>query len=492
MVAMLPASAFATSSGDFWTSGGDNMPPKSTLRMVWKDAITDGIFFSTDPRNLENSKTAQTALSRNFNTVLGICGAKLEPGCISSVDYKVENEWKSAVLQPSPGQRAYAGGVITPDLQWDIFKSSLYLADPAAGIFSASEPNLFAFPGASHRLGENYWVNAVVTSEMNSGKARITGIDISVWGVQVSDNCSGEDYVETHQGSYCNTLVNIPKDLEIRTSVYLGARIKELSGWFDGRMIDPSIDFGVEKPGYVSVRGKPVEVSTAITSFIPKGDPLYDVTAEVEQMQGEFGEPRQSLGRADGIQNWNRFGSKVLQKAVSTNTYWRLSSWLGGNQGQYSCPNISGVRGVVISNAAAYTPTAPTLNRTTGSLDFEVASTHYKANGDLNDGFYDLLLNEKIAKCIWGAGVSGNNASISVVNADGSVQVATTTFAISGGWAKFKAYGYHYSKPKISVNLSKSKASAPQKSTITCVKGKLTKKVTAVNAKCPTGYKKKP
>jgi len=27
--------------------------------------------------------------------------------------------------------------------------------------------------------------------------------------------------------------------------------------------------------------------------------------------------------------------------------------------------------------------------------------------------------------------------------------------------------------------------------TITCIKGKLTKKITAVNPKCPTGYKKK-
>jgi hypothetical protein len=27
--------------------------------------------------------------------------------------------------------------------------------------------------------------------------------------------------------------------------------------------------------------------------------------------------------------------------------------------------------------------------------------------------------------------------------------------------------------------------------TITCVKGKLTKKVTAITPKCPTGYKKK-
>jgi hypothetical protein len=35
------------------------------------------------------------------------------------------------------------------------------------------------------------------------------------------------------------------------------------------------------------------------------------------------------------------------------------------------------------------------------------------------------------------------------------------------------------------------KAAAKKKTTITCVKGKLTKKVTAVKPKCPAGYKKK-
>jgi hypothetical protein len=34
-------------------------------------------------------------------------------------------------------------------------------------------------------------------------------------------------------------------------------------------------------------------------------------------------------------------------------------------------------------------------------------------------------------------------------------------------------------------------AAAAKKTTITCVKGKLTKKVTAVKPKCPTGYKVK-
>jgi membrane protein involved in colicin uptake len=35
------------------------------------------------------------------------------------------------------------------------------------------------------------------------------------------------------------------------------------------------------------------------------------------------------------------------------------------------------------------------------------------------------------------------------------------------------------------------KAASTKKTTITCIKGKLTKKVTAVNPKCPAGYKKK-
>jgi hypothetical protein len=39
--------------------------------------------------------------------------------------------------------------------------------------------------------------------------------------------------------------------------------------------------------------------------------------------------------------------------------------------------------------------------------------------------------------------------------------------------------------------LAASKAASQKKTTITCVKGKLTKKVTAVKPKCPTGYKKK-
>ncbi len=72
------------------------------------------------------------------------------------------------------------------------------------------------------------------------------------------------------------------------------------------------------------------------------------------------------------------------------------------------------------------------------------------------------------------------------------------------------AKGFHYSSPTLQVKLSQERpakaedaaktsdnkavakpATASAKKSITCVKGKTTKKVVAVNPKCPAGYKKK-
>jgi hypothetical protein len=69
------------------------------------------------------------------------------------------------------------------------------------------------------------------------------------------------------------------------------------------------------------------------------------------------------------------------------------------------------------------------------------------------------------------------------------------------------AKGFTYSAPTIKVKLSQdvpapapsatptpspiAKPAAAKKTSITCVKGKTSKKVTAVNPKCPTGFKKK-
>jgi hypothetical protein len=50
---------------------------------------------------------------------------------------------------------------------------------------------------------------------------------------------------------------------------------------------------------------------------------------------------------------------------------------------------------------------------------------------------------------------------------------------------------YNIQSVNASLGVSEKVWEATQKTTITCVKGKLTKKVTAVKPKCPSGYKLK-
>lgn len=79
---------------------------------------------------------------------------------------------------------------------------------------------------------------------------------------------------------------------------------------------------------------------------------------------------------------------------------------------------------------------------------------------------------------------------------------------ISDGILHVRAYDFHYSVPTIrvrsevaamtptpsptaSVTAGTTRSPQAKKITITCVKGKLIKKVTAVKPVCPKGYKKK-
>ena len=98
-------------------------------------------------------------------------------------------------------------------------------------------------------------------------------------------------------------------------------------------------------------------------------------------------------------------------------------------------------------------------------------------------------------------------ASVSILSADGTSQVATTVISERNGWITLAAEGFTFSSPTLKVKFSQavepvvtpSPSATPtpaakpvvKKITITCVKGKTSKKVTAIKPTCPTGYKKK-
>ena len=179
----------------------------------------------------------------------------------------------------------------------------------------------------------------------------------------------------------------------------------------------------------------------------------------------------------------------------------------GGGQGPTNdkwtqCYQQNGgkLSGVVSTNATQYIAGPPTFDETAQALDYKVAAPHYLPNGDVFQGTYNLQISDTLARCLYGFSNAPISATVSVVSIDGTAKVATTVVKDSGGFLQLSAAGFTFSSPTIRVKLfqeatsastSKSSSGTSAKtppSSITCIKGKLSKKVIGVTPKCPSGY----
>jgi hypothetical protein len=147
----------------------------------------------------------------------------------------------------------------------------------------------------------------------------------------------------------------------------------------------------------------------------------------------------------------------------------------------------NGFAGVVSTNAAQYLDGPPTYKD--GFLDYKVAAPHLTSTGEVFKGSYDLAMSSDVARCLYGFSKAPVSATVSVVSESGEPNVATTLVREKDNFLFLAAYNFTFSSPTVRVKLTQD-AAAPKASSLTCVKGKTIKKVTAVNPKCPTGYKK--
>jgi hypothetical protein len=148
-------------------------------------------------------------------------------------------------------------------------------------------------------------------------------------------------------------------------------------------------------------------------------------------------------------------------------------------------PN-SGFYGTGTTNAAIYDVDPPNMKN--GFLSYSVGGVHYLPDGtSLNQGKYVMTLRSDVARCIYGLGKVPIYASVSVTNAKGSREYATTTVGEKSGWLKLSAYGFSFSKKDIAVSISS------KKRTIRCRaisnSGEIIK-VSGAKPYCPAGYKR--
>jgi len=345
------------------------------------------------------------------------------------------------------------------------------------------------------------------------------------WGGSFTPN-SGPSY--TPQGDRCTVvdtgICELPQDFPAGYRFGMSVQLaQKVSGWFHGRIALPQIEITPNGKGQiVNIEAEPVKIST-LDFTIPNAQIPESVRKEIfaDVDWGIQGDVRGSkvqtmlngLSNPQTMQIMNDMLPTIGDKATKTTQYWSyraLNTWK--NPEVEKCTKSKDeLGGVVTTNALTYGDGPPTFNSATGSLEYKVASPHFEASGAVASGTYDLAINSVVARCIYGFSTAPIQAEISITSSDGEKKVATTIVNEKNGWLYLSAKGFTFSSPTINVKLSQEKvvaaptptptptpSAAPsvapvaKKSvTITCVKGKTTKKVSGESPKCPAGYKKK-
>ena len=283
----------------------------------------------------------------------------------------------------------------------------------------------------------------------------------------------------------------------------------KLSGWFHGRIYRPVISINSTTTGQlVQVDALPVLVPSILKKI-----PTTEISPELRSyltQDRQFSEGGSYLtpgsSGKDAIDQAALWLPLIKDTASKSLQYWSfrtLNTWSEGEDVRRCSTSSNEVSGIVTTNALAYSAGPPSYNKNEGSLDYKVLAPHFTAKGDLAIGTYDLLLKSEVARCIYGFSKAPISGSISIVNESGQSNLATTIVNEKNGWLYMSANGFTYSSPTVKIKLEQAAEPSPtptpsasskpvvKKITITCIKGKTSKKVTAVKPTCPTGYKKK-
>jgi hypothetical protein len=321
---------------------------------------------------------------------------------------------------------------------------------------------------------------------------------------------------------------------------YVSVKTRQLpAGWMHGRLNEPDIKIStVSDISTIEIQGSamavpvvykmyryldmpaPLKSEYDITTGGFKKDPNFIRSPNNYVQGGRSSEDPDPLKRNNiyspiasspsGMDQLKLWLPYVEDRATALLSYWSARSLDESEmEGANNCfKDAKSVTGIVTTNSTQYSAGPPVFDKTEGSLNYQVAAPHYATDKSEFKGTYDLVIRSDVARCIYGFSKAPINATISITSSDGTPQIATTLIGEKDGWVYLRAKNFGFSAPVIKARLSQeaevvaptptptptlsASTKAPVRAvTITCIKGKMTKKVTAAKPKCPTGYKKK-
>lgn len=281
------------------------------------------------------------------------------------------------------------------------------------------------------------------------------------------------------------------------TSLSLRIRLSNnQTGWLAGRLVDPKIAVSKvnDKENLLTISAAPADTAyVEAWTTTPTSDMLKFAQTYAG---GEFTSWRSDID-SEFLSTYHDYLKDTVTKIIPT---WSVTDAYGSPI-NVCLKSTNSFVGVVTTNATTYQSTPPDFSD--GTLNYSVGSLHFKPDGSLNKGTYDLVLNSQAARCLYNFTNAPIGAVISITTSAGLEDVAVTSINEKDGWLYLSARGFTYSNPTIKVKLTQAlptpvptmiaqaSPKAVVKSTITCAKGKSSKKIMAVKPKCPVGYKRK-
>jgi hypothetical protein len=466
-----------------------------------------------------------------FTAIFTKCLNDADTDCIDSFSIKNED-----------------GSVILATFQRNWVPAPVYKGDKSKFLPTGYGPSSWTLTN-SKGVVETYALNVGVTGNLPIlNKANKTNFDTFFAAIQPIKEVAGAEYIGPvanvvrrgngfspgHNTVYiekgCQIAENarcgyrLPHDLE--KTVLLKVRLSQpVQGWLHGRMKDANIVMttAADNSQVVEISAKPLSIPS-VYGWVKWGDlpqkvkDLYPVGAGgtsrgpedfvTTDLNSRTLLTKSMVAGDLAISEMNLWLPLLNDKAAAMRTFWVAQTIRGELPfDSQNCVRGKGFTGVIGTNAVVYSDGPPKFDKAEQSLNYTVGASHLDSKGELFKGYYQLNLRSDVARCLYGFGSAPIQAKIEVSSSDGTPSVATTIINESDGWLKMTAAGFTFSTPQIKVKLSQdqpapaasaspapsasAKPAAMKKSSITCVKGKTSKKVTAVNPKCPTGYKKK-
>ncbi len=521
-------SAFANTEASTWinfTSDNGKIDGKVTNVAICNTGSEDGCDYS---------------VYSSYRAVLPICADATDINCISDI----------FAMDASGTKLAVSSATVFPESNPQAFTGNKALNVPRG-----SGAALVSIAGAPHAGGDQYLVKTTLSStRIGDQTSFITPrLSASISAVKIIEGDFFDLATETNTAKYdrvgriqvgttqtkpgldgkpsklcvaasttqCALPYSMPKDIAFGFSLRLNTN---LSGWLHGRMKNAVIDYKTTS-GITNLTVTANPISVPVVDVWSKSDDLSDahVAAYLDQFWGgeamhyplsnetgglpitdaektREGMKNISFKHINGSFSKSSMDNFLLwlpiakDKAAAMPTQWRLGTMTDNGSGpvRECLDKEKTLAGVVTTNSTMYIDGPPVFKEDT--LDYKVASTHYEADGTtLFKGTYELIMSSTVARCIYKFTSAPISATVSITSESGVANTATTVISEKNGWLKLGAYGFTFSSPTVRVKLTQEvvKPVVVKKTTITCVKGKTSKKVTAVRPKCPTGYKKK-